>query len=415
VGDSAKEIALEIPSHSDNVSAALSTKRISLKGFESKEGFVGTSNDVGPDIGDVRHLYVHIPFCPKVCPYCSFYKEASDRNKTQAFLDSVLTELDAVAPVPLRCETIFFGGGTPSALSVSQLRYLLSGLRNRLDLTPLKEWTLEMNPATVSLEKAEMLRTAGVNRISMGAQSWDPVLLEKLGRVHTAAQAERSFRILRAAGYRNLNLDLIFGIPGQTLDQWMDSLRRTIDLGPEHISAYCLTYEEDTEYFRKFQAGEFAQDAEADAKFFEQTMGLLTKAGYEQYEISNYAKSGYACEHNLAYWHGKDYLGLGPSAFSTIGNRRWQNVANTTRYIEAMQTGADRTQFSEPVPATTRKAESLAFGLRTNRGVPKSELESVSHELPALIDAGYVSDDGYLIRLTPAGKLVADSIAELLV
>ena len=413
-GGSAKEIAVEIPSHSDNVSAALSTKRISLKEFESKSGFLTTSNDAGSDVQDVRHLYVHIPFCPKVCPYCSFYKEASDRNKTQGFLDSVLAEIDT-AGQPIRCETIFFGGGTPSALSVTQLRYLLSGLRNRLDLTQLKEWTLEMNPATVSLEKAEMLRAAGVNRVSMGVQSWDPVLLERLGRVHTAAQAERSFRILRAAGYHNLNLDLIFGIPGQTLDQWMDSLRRTIDLGPEHVSAYCLTYEEDTEYFRKLQAGQFTPDVEADAKFFEKTMGLLTEAEYEQYEISNYAKPGYACEHNLAYWHGKDYLGLGPSAFSTIGNRRWQNVANTTRYVEAIQTGADRTQFSEPVPATMRKAESRAFGLRTNRGVPKSELEGVSDELSALIDAGYISDDGHRIRLTQAGKLVADSIAELLV
>ena len=402
---------MEIPSHSDNVSAALSTKRISLKEFESKSGFLTAPNDGG---SDVRHLYVHIPFCPKVCPYCSFYKEASDRNKTQAFLDSVLAELEA-AGLALRCETIFFGGGTPSALSVSQLRFLLSGLRHRLDLTQLKEWTLEMNPATVSLEKAEMLRLAGVNRISMGVQSWDPLLLEKLGRVHTAAQAERSFRILRAAGYDNLNLDLIFGIPGQTLDQWMDSLRRTIDLGPEHISAYCLTYEEDTEYFRKLQAGQFTPDVETDAKFFEKTMGLLTEAGYEQYEISNYAKPGYACEHNLAYWHSKDYLGLGPSAFSTIQNRRWQNVANTTRYIEAIQTGADPTQFSESVPASTRKAESLAFGLRTSRGVPKNELESVSDELPALLDAGYVSDDGHRIRLTQAGKLVADSIAALLV
>ena len=164
-----------------------------------------------------RHLYVHIPFCPKVCPYCSFYKEASDRNKTQDFLDAVLTELDfRQREQPLQPETIFFGGGTPSALSTGQLEYLLTGLRSRLDLSQLAEWTLEMNPATVSLEKATLLRDLGVTRISMGVQSWDEGLLKVLGRVHNARQAERSYEILREAGIGNVNLDLIFAVPTQT-------------------------------------------------------------------------------------------------------------------------------------------------------------------------------------------------------
>ena len=158
---------------------------------------------------ELHHLYVHIPFCPKVCPYCSFYKEASDRNKTQAFLDSVLLDLDRRLQEGAICrlETIFFGGGTPSALSVKQLEFLFTGLHDRLDLSGLREWTLEMNPATVSLEKAQMLYDFGVNRISMGVQSWDPEMLDRLGRVHSAQQAERSFGILREAGFTNLNLD----------------------------------------------------------------------------------------------------------------------------------------------------------------------------------------------------------------
>ena len=165
------------------------------------------------ETADLRHLYVHIPFCPKVCPYCSFYKEASDRNKTQAFLDSVLLDLDRRLREVASCrmQTIFFGGGTPSALSVKQLEFLFSELRRRLDLTGLREWTLEMNPATVSLEKAQMMRDYGVNRVSMGVQSWDPEILKRLGRVHSAPQAERSFHLLREAGFTNLNLDLIFG------------------------------------------------------------------------------------------------------------------------------------------------------------------------------------------------------------
>jgi oxygen-independent coproporphyrinogen-3 oxidase len=275
----------------------------------------------------VAHLYVHIPFCPKICPYCSFYKEASDRHKTQPFLDAVLAELDrqigrlAHCGRPLRPQTIFFGGGTPSALSTPQLEYLLGGLRARLDLSDLREWTLEMNPATVSLEKARALRDLGVNRVSMGVQSWEPQLLAVLGRVHSASQARRSYEILREAGFANVNLDLIFGVPTQTRAHWEDSLAATIALAPEHISAYNLTYEEDTEYFRRFTLGELSQDNDADAALFELTAETLENAGYEPYEISNFARPGRECAHNLAYWSGADYLGLGPSAFSTVGER----------------------------------------------------------------------------------------------
>src|SRR3954467_3986043 len=233
----------------------------------------------------IRHLYVHIPFCPKVCPYCSFYKEASDRNKTHAFLDAVLAELDLrQQDHPLQPETIFFGGGTPSALSTPQLDYLLSGLRERLDLSQLREWTLEMNPATVSLEKAARLRSLGVNRISMGVQSWDDGLLKVLGRVHNAAQAERSYELLREAGFANVNLDLIFAVPTQTRAEWQSSLEKTIALQPDHISAYCLTYEEDTAFYERFAKGEFQPDESWDADLFEMTMDLLGASGYAQYE-----------------------------------------------------------------------------------------------------------------------------------
>ena len=201
---------------------------------------------------------------------------------------------------------------------MKQLELLLSGLHRRLDLSGLREWTLEMNPATVSLEKAQMLHDFGVNRISMGVQSWDPEILNRLGRVHSALQAERSYHILKEAGFTNLNLDLIFGVPGQSIDTWERSLKKTIGLAPQHISAYCLTYEEDTEFFRRHQRGELSQDTEQDANFYEMTMAVLEAGGYRQYEISNYANPGYECLHNLAYWLGRDYLGLGPSAFSTL-------------------------------------------------------------------------------------------------
>ena len=364
----------------------------------------------------LRHLYVHIPFCPRVCPYCSFYKEASDRNKTQRFLDAVLAELDRESAVaPLQPVTIFFGGGTPSALSTPQLEYLLTGLRARLDLSALKEWTLEMNPATVSLEKARTLRALGVNRISMGVQSWDPSLLNVLGRVHTADQAGRSYEILREAGFENVNLDLMFAVPTQTREQWLASLKRTIALAPEHISSYCLSYEEDTAFYQRFQSGQYVQDKNWDADLFEMTMDTLGEAGYEQYEISNYARPGRDCLHNLAYWSGADYLGLGPSAFSTRGSQRWENVPNTEDYCSRILNGESAAGFREDVGPATRRAEAIAFGLRTNRGVSLDLLSPWPAEVSEFLEEKFFVQDGSRIRLTRKGKMVADTLAEAFV
>jgi oxygen-independent coproporphyrinogen-3 oxidase len=369
----------------------------------------------GADV--IAHLYIHIPFCPKVCPYCSFYKEASDRNRTQPFLDAVLRELDLrLGEFAVRPRTIFFGGGTPSALSTRQLEFLLGGLRDRLDLSGLVEWTLEMNPATVSLEKAAALRALGVNRVSMGVQSWEPGLLEVLGRVHTAGQAQRSFEILREAGIPAINLDLIFGIPGQTDAQWVDSLTRTASLQPDHISAYCLTYEEDTEFFLRRNRGEFRPDIELDARFFETAMDRLGDAGFLQYEISNYAPPGRECLHNLAYWEGRDYLGLGPSAFSTVGERRWQNIPDTEGYIARIGAGGHAESFVEAVPPELRDAERIAFGLRTRFGVEAALLGRHREAVAGFARMGLMEPLlGSRWGLTRRGRMVADSVAEAFV
>lgn len=364
----------------------------------------------------IRHLYVHIPFCLKVCPYCSFYKEASDRNKTRRFLDALLLELEREsARQPLQPRTIFFGGGTPSALSVSQLEYLLGGMRERLDLSALAEWTFEMNPATVSPIKAQVLREMGVNRISMGVQSWDAGLLKVLGRVHTAEQAERSYEILREAGFDNVNLDLMFAVPTQTREQWAATLEKTIALAPEHLSAYCLTYEEDTAFFRRFQSGEFRQDVDWDADLFEMTLDRLEAAGYEGYEISNHARPGRECLHNLAYWEGADYLGLGPSAFSTRGSDRWQNVADVAAYNTRILEGKPAAGFRETVDEATRRSERIAFGLRTNRGVEAALLAPQQATVDEYLGEGFFALENGRVRLTRKGKLVADTLAEAFV
>lgn len=363
----------------------------------------------------INHLYIHIPFCPKICPYCSFYKEASDRNKTQAFLDALLAELDrAQQSHPIRPETIFFGGGTPSALSTPQLDFLLTGLRDRLDLSQLSEWTLEMNPATVSKEKAELLKALGVNRISMGVQSFDEELLKTLGRVHSSQQARRSYEILREVGFPDLNLDFIFGIPGQSLAQWESTLAQAAALAPEHISAYCLTYEEDTDYFARFTKGEFGPDDERDASYFEIAGELLAASGYERYEISNFSRPGHECRHNYAYWQGANYLGLGPSAFSTVEGSRWQNIADTSEYTRRISAGEDPAAFRESLDTDTRRREQIAFSLRTSRGVDLALLSGAASDmenLQELVTLGLIATSNARCTLTPQGLLLADEIA----
>jgi oxygen-independent coproporphyrinogen-3 oxidase len=245
----------------------------------------------------------------------------------------------------------------------------------------------------------------------MGVQSWDPDLLKVLGRVHNAEQVRRSFAILRAAGYDHLNLDLIYGVPGQTLAQWEDSLHQTIALQPDHISAYCLTYEEDTEYFERLQRGEFRENTDRDAAFFERCVELLSAAGYAQYEISNYAKPGRTCRHNLAYWEGADYLGLGPSAWSTVGERRWQNIPDTAAYVRALQAGVRPLADEEILPAETREAEKIAFGLRMNAGLDPLQLAGQRDLVASLREEGLLEDHGPRVRLTDRGRLLADEIA----
>ncbi len=357
-----------------------------------------------------KHLYIHIPFCLQICPYCSFYKEIAGPGKAGPLVDAILREAELfggrAAP-----RTVFVGGGTPTALSVAQLESLFAGLRARFDFSGVEEFTIEMNPATVTARKARLLREAGVNRASMGVQSWDDALLRTLGRAHDARQAEASFHILRAAGFDNINLDLIHGIPGQTLEHWEDSLLRTVGLGPEHVSAYCLTYEEDTDYIRRMRRGEFREDAGRDAAFFERGAEILSSAGYAPYEISNHARPGRECRHNFAYWEGADYLGLGPSAWSTVGDRRWQNIPDTAAYVRAIGSGVRPAANEETLAPATREAEKIAFGLRTSDGVERSKLAAKAGLVADLVAEGLLEDRGPRLRLTPRGRLLADEIA----
>ncbi len=264
-------------------------------------------------------------------------------------------------------------------------------------------------------QKAALLHQLGITRISLGVQSWDDALLKLLGREHNAEQARQSFEIFRRAGFTNINVDLMFGLPGQTIDQWRETLKRTIALEPEHISTYCLTYEEDTEFFLRHARGEFRQDSDADAEFLDAAMSMLEAAGYEHYEISNYARPGFRSAHNGAYWSGADYLGIGPSAFSTIGLVRRQNVSNFREYSDAVLSGKSATGSVEHLTETMKRTEKIALGLRTDTGVPERMLDSFEAETREFVKLGLLQKANDRFVLTRAGKSVADSVAAELI
>jgi oxygen-independent coproporphyrinogen-3 oxidase len=363
----------------------------------------------------VRHIYVHIPFCARICPYCAFYKDLLDRSQTSRFCEALLRELiECNRRRRLIPSTIYFGGGTPTALNIAQLELLLRGFHEKLELSQLVEWTIEANPGSVSERKADVLKHFGVDRISLGVQSWNDKLLKLLGREHNAQQATESFRILRDAGFSNINVDLMFGLPGQTLDQWRSTLDRTIKLHPEHISTYCLTYEEDTQFFVRHARGEFRQDSDADAEFFETTMATLEHAGYRHYEISNYARPGFESVHNRGYWLGNDYLGIGPSAVSTIDMKRWQNVCDYRAYIDRVLSGDFPRGSSEDLTPEMKRTERIALALRTRDGVSGSDLKGFARETNELIALKLLRESQGNFVLTRTGKALADSIAEAL-
>lgn len=261
-------------------------------------------------------------------------------------------------------------------LSPGHLTRLFSALHEAIDFTALDEVTLEANPATFDVKKAALFRDLGVTRVSLGIQSFTPHVLEKLGREHTAEQAAESVGILREAGVPQVNIDLMFSIPGQSERDWEDTLKHAVALNPDHISAYNLTYEEDTAFFESLRKGEVSPSEDIDARFFHLADDLLTSAGFDHYETSNYAKPGKHSSHNQGYWRGEDYIGLGPSAVSTIGGTRWKNVVDTAMYVSQMNSIGNALAESETLDAEARRLERIALGLRTTEGIPLDLLEN---------------------------------------
>lgn len=362
-------------------------------------------------------LYLHIPFCHRVCPYCSFYKHTPGGTPIGAFVDAVALEAKSrIASSETKPRTIYLGGGTPSMLSPGHLTRLFTALHEQLDFPSLDEVTMEANPATFDIAKARLFRELGVTRISLGIQSFTPHVLETLGREHSVAQASDAVGLLREAGIPSVNIDLMFSIPGQSRDDWEATLRHAISLEPDHISAYNLTYEEDTAFFESLRRGEMREDEDHDADYFHLADDLLTAAGFDHYETSNYAKPGHHSSHNHGYWRGEEYIGLGPSAVSTLGNTRWKNIPDTAGYVSRVQSMGNAIIESESLDEEAIRLERIALGLRTKEGISLSLLSSDAlQRATGFVEENLARIDGDRLILIHHGRALVDPIAGELV
>jgi oxygen-independent coproporphyrinogen III oxidase len=380
----------------------------------------------------IASLYVHVPFCAIKCSYCAFYSEAASGALVNRYVGALVRELELVAS-DLKPSTVFFGGGTPSLLNLRQWEQILQAME-RLNLLGAAEWTVECNPATVSLDKARLLRSAGVNRLSMGVQSLNPALLERLGRVHTRQMVFTSFDTLRKAGFDNLNLDLMFAIPGQTLDMWRETLAEATAMGSEHLSSYEVTYEEDTPLFAQLKAGAVSEDEDLACAMYDELVERAGAAGFARYEVSNFAQDkappaklpatrlpSHACRHNVNCWRGGSFYGLGPSATSYVRGVRSKNWSNTPLYCEQLEQGRRAIESREALSPLARAGETAAFGLRMAAGWPFEQFQQVTgydlregwtDDMHQLCRQGWGRLTTRRFRLTGQGLRFADAAAE---
>lgn len=373
-----------------------------------------------PAEGPFRHVYVHFPFCAHKCPYCDFNSHAGREAEIDAYIDALLAEA-AVWQDLVEARTIFIGGGTPTQCSASQLERYIGGLCETLGTDNVDELTIEANPGTVDAAKVRALRRVGVNRVSLGAQSFDDRHLKTLGRIHNASDTVRSSEIVRGGGIERISLDLILATPGQSLSDQARDLARVLDLGPEHVSAYVLTFEAGTVFTRRMEEGHLpAPVDERDLAHLHLACERLQDAGLARYEISNFARPGCESRHNLAYWHNVDWLGLGAGAHSHAAGRRWKNVDDPAAYIRGMaQTDGSPVEWREAMPPSVQCFESLMMGLRLLAGVDLDALtrrydidlrERFADILARQCDQGLIHLEGSRLRLTTRGLDLANSV-----
>ncbi len=315
-------------------------------------------------------MYVHVPFCLRKCAYCDFYS-ITDQSLLPEFLVAIDREIALTAPLGFPCDTVYFGGGTPSLLSPESIRQLLTSIRRHHPLQEQAEITLEINPGTVDPDSLRSYRRAGINRLSIGVQSFQDGHLSFLGRIHTAGQADEAIRSARRAGFRNVSLDLIYGLPGQSEKDWEEDLRQAWTYAPEHLSCYMLSYETGTPMMEKRDQGAFTALVDEEvALLFRKTVAFLTSRGCEHYEVSNFARrSRYRSRHNLKYWDFSPYIGWGPAAHSHEKNRRRWNHRDLGSYLAALASGRLPMETEEVLNPGQRMMEAIYLGLRQRQGI----------------------------------------------
>jgi oxygen-independent coproporphyrinogen-3 oxidase len=376
-------------------------------------------HDLGQN--DRTSLYVHVPFCVVKCGYCDFNSYVlTDAASHELYLEALAAEL-RLAQVPAEPSTVFIGGGTPTLLAAPRLRRLFEILRRHVDLDRCAEVTIEGNPESVDRERADVARSCGAGRASLGVQSFDAARLAVLERAHDARRAEEAFRQLRAAGFENLNMDLMFGVPGQLPGQWREDLDRALELRPDHLSCYNLTFEPGTRFHREREQGRMQPNDEGvDAAMFLETRQLLEAAGYLPYEISNFAGRGGPCRHNDHYWRQGDYVGVGPGAASHRSGVRWTNLKPLDSWASACLAGVPPAATAETLTPRQRAGEAIWLGLRRATGVDLGEVaarlgipvgEAFAPLIAHQVRRGWVELAAGRLVLTEAGLLLADRAA----
>ncbi|MFN4032360.1 MAG: radical SAM family heme chaperone HemW [Fimbriimonadales bacterium] len=369
----------------------------------------------------MQGVYVHIPFCHRKCGYCDFNSYAGLDALVEPFLSALIAEIEQSPYAEERFETIFFGGGTPTYLSGNALAQILERLARRFVIASDAEITCEANPGSVSLAQLQTMRRAGFNRLSFGVQSFDADELQRIYRMHTPDDVAQGVEWARAAGFDNLNLDLIFALPRQTLERWATNLQRAIALQPEHLSLYALMLEPNTRFYHLYQKGKLRlPDDETQVAMYRLAQQLTAQAGYQQYEISNYARAGYQCRHNLIYWRNEPYLGFGPGAVSYMGGKRWTNIKHPREYIRRALAGEPLELEWEQLTGWDAVAETLMLGLRLREGVNLTALknryglpvrERYASTITQLARRGWLERTGETIRLTQEGLLWHSEVA----
>lgn len=366
-------------------------------------------------------LYIHIPFCRSRCSYCDFATGIYQGELAERYVRAVVDEIAATRQAGARVDTVYFGGGTPSLLTPEQLDQILSALQRQFRIDSGSEVTVEMNPGTITRDQLRAFRKLGVNRASFGAQTFDDVELAKLGRSHSSADALKTFRELRAAGFDNVSFDLIAGLPGQTLAGWQRNVEQSLALEPEHLSFYLLEVHSGTPLADHIRRGlQPVPDEDLAAVMYEWMLERVAAAGYEHYEISNLSKPGFSSRHNTKYWTGAPYFGFGCSSHSFDGHaHRWSNQRDVLSYVENIQQGVSPVVEEQELTAADLRAEALFLGMRMMRGVDLREYNELfgvdlraehRDELDRFREAGLVEFDGDLVRLTRNGALMSNEV-----